>query len=334
MRCLSLAQALKAAGWQISLLSAGLPAAQRQLWLAEDCPPIDLPRQIGVGSAEDAATTAGCLRELSADALIIDHYRLDAGWEAAANPDRRVSLAIDDPPLRSHVTDWVLDQNLGALPAAAQATRGASLSAHLQGPSYALLRPEFSKVRAGLQRQCGRVRRLLVNLGGYDPQGYTWPVVQQTTERLGKDVYIDVVVGPGNPDQAALQAWAASANGRSVTVQANDMAARMAAADLAIGAGGSSAWERCCLGLPSLTAVLADNQRELVRMGAQAGVMREGGDLRSPAGLQQLDRALQDGLDDEPGRMAMAAAAMALVDGQGAARVAATLTAAIRNLTP
>ena len=46
-----------------------------------------------------------------------------------------------------------------------------------------------------------------------------------------------------------------------VKVNVRKMARVMADCDLAIGAGGSTAWERACLGLPSLIVVLADNQK-------------------------------------------------------------------------
>ena len=47
-----------------------------------------------------------------------------------------------------------------------------------------------------------------------------------------------------------------------VRVNVSDMASLMADTDLAIGAAGSTSWERCCLGLPVLMVVLAENQRE------------------------------------------------------------------------
>lgn len=327
MRCLSLAQALNEAGWRVVLLSIDLPDAQRALWTQPGRELIDLSATAQAGSAEDAAQTAEQLRVFEAQALIVDHYRLDAAWEQAANPERKTSLAIDDPPLRVHRTDWLLNQNLVET-ASPAVTNGPDL---LEGPRYALLRPEFQQQRAQAARRVGPVRRILINLGGFDPKGYTWPVVQQCSALFGAEVTLDVVVGPGNPDQKSLEDWSAERENRLLTVQAPDMAARMLAADLAVGAGGSSAWERCCMGLPSVSLVLADNQRTPVRLGQRAGVLTDGGDLRAANGLESMIQALQSLGNDAKGRERMSLAAQALVDGQGARRVAACLDKHFRS---
>lgn len=318
MRCLSLAQALNESGWTVYLLSAGLPEVQHALWSQPGREVIDLPPSLHAGSELDSAVTAEQLRKLNAEALIVDHYALDGAWEEAANPMRTASLAIDDPPLRDHSTDWLLNQNLVEVPTASSGTAPDVL----EGPGYALLRPEFLRLRGEVRRTGKSVRRVLVNLGGFDPQGYTWPVVQLCRDLFGPEVTLDVVVGPGNPDLHHLQGWSAERSGRLLTVQAQDMAARMLAADIAVGAGGSSAWERCCMGLPSATVVLADNQQAPVRLGQRAGVLLDGGDLRDPSGLESLAKALSKLRDEPDTRQALAQAAQALVDGQGARRVA------------
>lgn len=321
MRCLSLAQALNAVSWRVFLISKALPDGLRELWMQAGRGLIDLPSNTQVGSKQDAQLTARHLVGMDAQALIVDHYGLDADWEQAANPEGRAALAIDDPPLRAHSTDWLLNQNLVEDTSSARAD-GTGL---LQGPRYALLRPEFAMYRGRHKRQFGPVRRVLISLGGFDPKGYTWTVVQRCEALLGASVILDVVVGPDNPDQAALQAWASEQEHRLLTVQAQDMAARMMAADLAVGAGGSSAWERCCLGLPTVCVVLADNQRVPVQLGQRAGVLCDGGDLRTANGLDCLVEASQALKNDAGARERMSHAALKLVDGQGAGRVAACL---------
>ena len=323
MRCLSLAKALNESGWAVSLLSIDLPEAQRALWACPGRDVIDLPSSLEAGSGQDAALTAEHMLRQEAQALIVDHYGLDLDWEQAANPEQRTSLAIDDPPLRRHRTDWVLNPNLVETPSR-PSSGGPEF---LEGARFALLRPEFVQLRnAKPARPVGPVRRLLINLGGYDPQGYTWPVVQRCSALFAAELTLDVVIGPGNPDLEALRDWASEHENRLLTVQAADMAARMSAADLAVGAGGSSAWERCSLGLPTVTVVLAENQRTSVRLGHRAGVLVDGGDLRAANGLESVAEALRLLRDDAAARERMAQAGKALVDGQGAGRVAARLT--------
>ncbi|HKT53705.1 MAG TPA: glycosyltransferase, partial [Caulobacteraceae bacterium] len=137
-------------------------------------------------------------------------------------------------------------------------------------------------------------------------------------------LHVDVAVGEEAPSLPRLRALAAAHPQVALHVDADDMAALMTDADIAIGAGGSSAWERCCLGLPSLVVILAENQREntqaLVEQGASLAIDAATGDLSAGllSGLARLrkDAVLRRGLSD---------ASAALCDGDGARRVAERL---------
>ena len=99
------------------------------------------------------------------------------------------------------------------------------------------------------------------------------------------------------------------------------MAARMAEADLAIGAGGGTSWERCCLGLPSLLIPVAENQssgvQALVERGAALGLPPEA--LQRPEDIARAFEALIGQ------RREISARAAALCDGYGTQRVLAAL---------
>ena len=45
-------------------------------------------------------------------------------------------------------------------------------------------------------------------------------------------------------------------------------------ADLAIGAAGSTSWERCCSGLPTLVYITADNQNEIAENLQEVGAVK------------------------------------------------------------
>ena len=111
------------------------------------------------------------------------------------------------------------------------------------------------------------------------------------------------------------------------------MASLMVEADFAVGAVGTTSWERCCLGLPTLAVTTADNQRQIARSLAVAGAVEVVGD----AGEVTADAlaARIAALSDDPSRRrAMAHAAAALCDGQGAARVVGVLTRKIIRRGP
>lgn len=282
----------------------------------------------GLAEADDAAATQAALRAAfgaaGCDLLVVDHYGLGVAWESMLRPACRSIAAIDDLADRPHDVDLLLDQNLGR-----QALEYSRLlpphARRLIGPAFALLRPEFAAARsASLARRAGigRWRHLLVSLGGGDPQQATLQVVHALARcALPADASVTVVLGAlAASRDAVAAALPALPCATRLLVDVTDMAALLAEADLAIGAAGGSAWERCCLGLPSLLLVLASNQRPGTQALAAAGA------ALPLAGVDDLPAAL-DHLA-APGRLAaMSAAAAAVTDGLGAARVAEALCA-------
>ena len=193
----------------------------------------------------------------------------------------------------------------------------------LIGPRHALLRPAFAARRdaALARRGSGPLRRVLVSLGGVDAQDATSRALRAlATAGCAAALELTVVMGPTAPWLARVREQAAAMPCPTrVLVGVPDLAAAMAEADLAIGAAGSTSWERCCLGLPTLMVVLADNQREAAARLAADGAAVELAldDGFEPALAGELDR-----LAAEPATLArMAAAAARVTDGRGAERV-------------
>lgn len=340
MRCLTLADALRergarcsfvcraheghlsgtiaARGYQALLLPAGSGAAH-----VRDEAPLAHAHWLGAHWEADAAQTAEALAGQPADWLVVDHYGLDARWERRLRDAARHLMAIDDLADRPHAVELVLDQNLGRAEAD-YAQRVSSDCTVLVGPAYALLRPAFASLRAASlarREQAPGVRRVLVSMGGVDKDDVTSQVLRALDRcELPPACEVTVVMGPHAPWLGEVRALAAAARRPvELVVNAPELAQMMADADLAIGAAGTTAWERCCLGLPTLTAVLADNQRPGARALADAGAV-----LLLPE-ADALERDLPARLAEilAPGRLRqMQAACAAITDGAGAGRVA------------
>jgi spore coat polysaccharide biosynthesis predicted glycosyltransferase SpsG len=187
------------------------------------------------------------------------------------------------------------------------------------GAPYALLDASFQAVRAQ-PRTIGNVARIFVNFGTTDTADATSLVLDALAEAK-LDVGIDVVMGGSAPHLASVRAKIAKLDPLvSLHVDVADMAALMQAADLAIGAGGVGALERCALGLPSLMLTVADNQMPNATALAAAGAARYLGDI-AQCTPQQVAAALRDFVGDDAARAAMSATASRLVDGRGAQRV-------------
>ncbi|WP_308916537.1 UDP-2,4-diacetamido-2,4,6-trideoxy-beta-L-altropyranose hydrolase [Jannaschia sp. LMIT008] len=314
-RCLALAGALRDRGARVSFACADRPGhmmdAVRAGGFACNALPV-MPEDA------DAAATARLARD--ADRVIVDHYDLGAAWEAAMSVP---VMTIDDVG-RDHRCDILLDQNLGAA-AADYADRVPADALLLIGPDHALLRPDFERARdaALTARRDRAARRLLVTMGGTDPGDTTgWALDALAGHPPAAALDLTVVLGPAAPHLDAVrirvEAWPGPAR---LLVGTDRMAALMAEADLAVGAAGSTSWERCCLGLPAATLAWADNQRGIARALDRAGAARA---------VAQDDAALRGAVDtllDDDARAAMTAAAAALCDGQGAGRVADVILA-------
>jgi UDP-2,4-diacetamido-2,4,6-trideoxy-beta-L-altropyranose hydrolase len=258
----------------------------------------------------------------SFDALAIDHYGLGAEDHrrlATARP----TLIIDDLANRPLAADLVLDSGPSrqAEDYAGFVPPGTRL---LIGPAYAPVRPEFAALREdALRRRVGpsRVRRLLVSMGLTDVGGVTAQVVNRVLPALD-EVELDVVLGAGAPSLPALRDLAQNDPRILLHVDTSDMARLTLDADAAIGAGGSTTWERCVLALPTLQVTLADNQREAATAVGAAGAALVVDGLGTV-----FDQAAGRLLGDPVLRRNLSRAAADLCDGQGASRVAEAVLA-------
>jgi UDP-2,4-diacetamido-2,4,6-trideoxy-beta-L-altropyranose hydrolase len=134
---------------------------------------------------------------------------------------------------------------------------------------------------------------------------------------LGRpDIAIDVVIGASAPHRAAIEARLSALPQSLLHVQTSRMAKLIMSADLAIGACGSSTWERCCLGLPTLVLVLADNQRQGAAALDATGVIVNLGEARDMT-PGELAAAIAKLIADRAARAALSERSLALGAGTG-----------------
>ena len=334
-RCLALADLLHAHGARVQFVTRALPshlhelAARRGHALAilpsplapGDCDNLAHSRWLGTSQRTDADLTRTALASGRVDWLIVDHYALDARWESALRPCAASLMVIDDLADRTHDCDALLDQNLHEDMQARYSSRVPAHCRLLLGPKYALLREEFGKLRASRRERDGDVRRILILMGGIDADNLTSLAIAAVA-RLPRVPAVDVVVGARNPARDAI-AVLCRTHGYALHVQPSNISALMAAADLAIGAGGVAAWERCCAGLPTLTLCSAQNQREQVSQLALHGLAYVP-DVR-PGDAESLATHLRALLQNPALRASLSRNGLRAVDGRGTQRVARAL---------
>jgi UDP-2,4-diacetamido-2,4,6-trideoxy-beta-L-altropyranose hydrolase len=341
MRCLTLAEALKAEGAQCHFICREhlgnltdqikqrgfivkiLPANTKQMVSDDSNSTVhsEYASWLGADWETDTAQTINSIGKTVYDWLIVDHYALDERWEEVLRSRCRRLMVIDDLADRLHDCDLLLDQNLG---------RDKSYYHHLvpenctvlTGPRYALLRPEFAELRDySLQRRANpELKHLMISMGGVDQINATGQVLEAIKAcTLPDDLRITVVMGPNAPWLSQVKSTAKHlTQPTEVKINVQNMAQLMVDSDLAIGAAGSTSWERCCLGLPTLTLIAAENQRQ------SAMALEQKGCVKLLDCIDIVSKHLSSILSffkNSDELMRMSRSSSSLVDGKGTGRV-------------
>ena len=321
VRCMGLAEALQHDGWSVAFAVSSktpetVPALGRSGWQIVT----------GFDGGEDEVARLRTLWPGGIDLVVMDHYGLRAEDEAALLAAARQRLVINDFPTRRHVCEFLVDQTIGRKPEeyAGHVPSGCQV---LAGATYAVLRSAFSRARSllGPPAVNADLRRLVVSFGMVDAPNLTATALKGLA-RTGFAGVLDVVLGAGAPHIKEIRALIAARRGKGIhrlhtDVDAEAMAALLARCDLAIGAAGVSSYERCCLGVPAMLVMLAENQRDNVRALIRSGAARHLGwweDVTPEAiGAAVRDLAARPDVFTK-----MRRAALQQTDGRGAYRIA------------
>lgn len=295
MRCRTLARELRRRGAEITFICRQQPGhlieLLRQEFQVLALPPLEAVASssplegralyaawLGCSQQQDASDCLAALEQAgngSAQWLVVDHYGLDASWEGAmreglgSEPPPQL-LVIDDLADRPHSCELLLDQNFfGAT--TQQRYRGlVPAQCHqLLGPQYALLGPEYALLHPLVPPRT-ELRRVLVFFGGVDPANYTCQAIKALMAPDLAHLAVDVVLGLQCPHRQSVETLVAKRPYTTLHGPLPSLAGLISRADLAIGAGGSTTWERACLGLPTLIAAFAHNQFHVAKAMSQS----------------------------------------------------------------
>jgi UDP-2,4-diacetamido-2,4,6-trideoxy-beta-L-altropyranose hydrolase len=258
------------------------------------------------------------------DWLVVDHYELDARWESYMHSSVRKIMVIDDMANRPHDCDLLLDQNYNETPNRYQRLVPITCT-QLLGPEYALLRPQFSKAREKLRNRTGEVKRILVFMGGADPTNQTCKVLRAIKKFNSPDIAVDTVIGVSNKHREEIENLASNMSKTICHYNVENMSELMAVADLSIGASGTTSWERCCVGLPSLVITIANNQIKIAENLGKNGIITNLGWFED-VNQSDIKSALEYLLDKPDIIRQMSIDGMRIVDTLGTERVARELT--------
>ena len=316
----NLIEAIESRGFPVHRLPKPLPD-----WQASE----GLPKHaawLGVPWQQDAEETLNVIDGLpSPDWVIVDHYGLDARWEAKIRSKGVKIFVIDDLADRLHDCDVLLDQNLVAGMNERYLELVPKKATVLSGPAYALLHNDYARLRPRIVPREGSVRRLLISFGGIDRDNLTEAAVGALLDLDAPDLEADIILSSASSQFQRVAALVAKNDRLRLHDRVPSLAPFMLAADLAIGAGGTTTWERLCVGLPALVVTVADNQRPIATELAKQELIHWIGDADG-VDQAQIKRALE-GIVSSESDADWSSRAMSLVDGRGADRVCAVLLA-------
>lgn len=334
MRCLTLAEELKRAGASSAFVTRHLPdhlnsmATSRGYQVfqignkeaTEPCDELAHAHFLGTSQRQDVAQTREILSKRQTTWLVVDHYGIDQRWESSLRPFADRILIIDDLADRQHDCDLLVDQNAYADMSTRYDGRIPRNAKALLGPSYAILRPEFRIARKKARIRKGKPKHIFVFFGGMDSSNYTSPVLRSIRTLALSEIQVDVVIGTTHPARAEIQRIC-DQSGYACHVQTEEMAQLLLRADLAIGAGGATSWERCCLGLPSLAYAVASNQEALTRHADHLGLLKAG--TAHPHEQEALSAEIKGFIHAHEMREGLSRTCMTSVDGKGNQRILA-----------
>ncbi len=332
MRCLTLADQLKKQGAQIRFISRNLPAHLSDMLTEKGMEYLPLSTDVakesvdelvhaswlGTSQVRDAQATVEALADQTWDWIVVDHYALDERWESAVRESCKKLMVIDDLADRQHDCNVLLDQNYYADMQTRYISKVPTDCQLLLGPRYALLREEFRSLREKVKVRAGDVKKILVFFGGVDADNFTGLALQALSE-LNITLQVDVVIGSQHPNREQIRKVCIT-YGFICYVQTTRMAELMAEADLAIGAGGSASWERCCLGLPALLVAVSGNQIDIAKSLDSIGACYYLGE-KDAVNSSSIQHSVNELLVAPDQVLSISQQAFSLVDGLGVNRV-------------
>lgn len=273
---------------------------------------------------QDAMETLDVIKCERPDIIITDHYAINATWTSMVSCNEIKTVVIDDLANREHLCDVLIDQNFGRAP---EQYKGlvSQKTKILAGAEYIFIKDDFRKKRKAAQKaRLNRPpKRLNICMGGIDKDNVTYSVLETIRElNYLKNWGIDIVLRSASPHANTLREYVENQKiDMQLHFDAENMASLFSKADLAIGAGGVTLWERCCMGLPTVLLTIADNQIPAALAMTKTGAVIYAGDIRKQHWENKLDEKLKTLAQDVDVIHKMSRNAFDVCDGTGIDKV-------------
>ena len=194
--------------------------------------------------------------------LLVDNYELSSRWESMVKPFVNKIIVIDDLISRKHNCDLIIDQNLHTNMQKLYVNCLPKKCIRLFGPSYVILRKQFLQEKKFTKKRKLPIKKILITFGGSDYQNHTL-LVLNNLKNIDTKKTVFVVVGKAHSNKKSIKSFCKKFPYFEYIEQTNDMAKLIRMSDLSIGSGGTTTWERCFLGLPSIIIITSNDQKDI-----------------------------------------------------------------------
>lgn len=312
MRCIALAQEWKSEGGIVLFHTYCESKALLERLKVEGFEVLSLP------SPEQFEETLNIINSWNPDWVVLDGYHFEPAIHDKVKDKGQDLLIIDDyMHLDRYNADLILNQNFGADSIDYSSRSSARV---LAGTDYVLLRKEFFNASGGRKSIPDKGKRLLVTLGGSDPDNITLKALE-AIEAISDSIEVKTVLGANNPSIDSIAEFAEkSRHSYEILIGVENMLPHMAWADVAFTAGGSTLWELSLLGVPSIACIIAENQRPAVESLSSEGIVISVGDMNE-ALTSSIANQVSGLLEDRSLREKLSARCSKIVDGTGAKKV-------------
>lgn len=324
MRCLSIADACRALGERVCFIladdgAAALLEGRGQEYLVLGTAYNHMEEELEPGRGEGGLQ--GLLQTQKPDLLLVDSYFVTERYFALLRKYVKV-IYMDDIPRFDYAVDGIVNYNIYG---ENMEYNSPSISKRWLGPAYAPLRTQFQRVEYEVRHAAEDV---LITTGGSDKYNLAGLLLDKvlSEKQTGKLRY-HVVSGALNPHFAILEALAEKHDNIRLYRNVTDMAELMKRCDIAITAGGSTMYELSAVGVPLLCFSFVDNQERIVEAFWQRGLAAYGGNYlkEQECFAANVAKALAELAADEERRRQYSRRLRAVVDGEGAGRLALAL---------
>jgi len=276
---------------------------------------------LGTNWEVDCAQTMAAIQEGSRewDWLVVDHYALEFRWERQMRRASNRIMVIDDLADRTHDCDLLVDQNLVREFKTRYSGKTPRYSKLLLGPEFAILQRSYVDLRKRTPHRQDSIGEILIYFGGIDAEDWTGRALSAFLNLNRSDIVLHVVVGSSDSHERELRSRATGQDNVLFYRNLPSLASLMRRADLAIGATGTTTWERLCMGLPTLVVTLDDNQIAAAEELSRRGLIRwlgHKGEVDEDAIQRALSGMIAGGLNGQWSKDCRDS-----VDGQGMNRV-------------